>query len=62
MAAKDGTWKPGQLVLGLAEEGVDFALDQYNRPLITPAIEARLRQAKADIISGKLKVSEYKAQ
>ncbi len=62
MGAKDGTWKPGKLVLGLAEEGVDFSLDQHNRALITPASEARLRQAKADIISGRLKVSEYKAQ
>ncbi|MBS0631720.1 MAG: BMP family ABC transporter substrate-binding protein [Verrucomicrobia bacterium] len=61
-AAKDGTWKPGQLVLGLAEEGVDYSLDQYNRALITPEIEARLKQAKADIISGKIKVTEYKVQ
>jgi basic membrane protein A and related proteins len=59
--AKAGTWKPGQLVLGLAEEGVDYALDEHNRKLITPEMEARLTQARADIISGKLKVSEYKA-
>ena len=32
------------------------------RLVLTPAIEARLNQAKADIISGKIKVSEYKAQ
>jgi basic membrane protein A and related proteins len=60
--AKSGSWKAGQLVLGLAEEGVDYSLDEHNRKLITPDMEARLKQAKADIISGKLKVSEYKAQ
>jgi basic membrane protein A and related proteins len=60
VAAKDGTWKPGQLVLGLAEDGVDYSLDEYNRKLITPEMEAKLKQAKADIISGKIKVSEYK--
>ena len=60
VAAKDGTWKPGQLVLGLAEDGVDYSLDEYNRKLITPEMEAKLNQAKADIISGKIKVSEYK--
>jgi basic membrane protein A len=60
--AKAGTWKSGQLVLGLAEDGVDFSLDEHNRPLITPEMETRLKQARADIISGKLKVSEYKAQ
>ena len=58
--AKAGTWKAGQVSLGLKEDGVGFALDQYNRGLITPAIEARLQQAKADIVSGKIKVSEYK--
>ena len=59
--AKAGTWKPGQLVLGLAEAGVDYSIDQHNRALITPDMETKLNQAKADIISGKLKVAEYKA-
>jgi basic membrane protein A len=62
MDAKNGTWKAGQISLGLAEQGVDYSLDEHNRKLITPAIEARLNQAKADIIAGKIKVSEYKAQ
>ena len=61
MDAKNGTWKSGQLVLGLAEQGVDFSLDEHNRKLITPAMEAKLNQAKADIIAGKLKVAEYKS-
>jgi basic membrane protein A len=62
MAAKDGTWKPGQIVLGLAEQGVDYSVDEYNRKLISPDMESKLNQAKADIIAGKIKVSEYKAQ
>jgi basic membrane protein A len=41
---------------------VGYALDEHNRKLITPAMEANLTAAKADIISGKLKVTEYKAQ
>ena len=61
LSAKNGTWKPGKIFLGLAEEGVDFSLDEHNRKLITPAMEAKLNQAKADIIAGKIKVSEYKA-
>lgn len=60
--AKNGTWKPGQVVLGLAEQGVDFSLDEHNRKLITPEMEKKLNAAKADIISGKIKVSEYKVQ
>lgn len=61
MDAKNGTWKPGRRLLGLAEKGVDYSLDEYNRSLITPAMEQRLNQAKADIIAGKIKVPEYKS-
>ena len=60
--AKDGTWKPGVRVLGLADGGVGYALDENNRKLITPEMEKRLEQAKADIVAGKIKVSEYQAQ
>ena len=60
--AKAGTWKGGQLVLGLAESGVDYSYDEYNRTVLTPAMKQRLDQARADIVSGRLKVSEYRAQ
>jgi basic membrane protein A len=60
--AKNGSWKPGVIALGLAEDGVGYALDEHNRKLITPEIEARLNQTRAEIVSGKIKVSEYKAQ
>ncbi len=62
MDAKNGTWKGGPIVLGLAEGGVGYSLDEHNRKLITPAMEAKLATAKADIISGQLKVAEYKVQ
>ncbi|MEJ7136858.1 BMP family lipoprotein [Amphibiibacter pelophylacis] len=57
----DGKGKPsgGTQDLGLKEGGVDWALDQYNRSLITPAIEAKVKEIKADIISGKIKVLDY---
>ncbi|HUJ44773.1 MAG TPA: BMP family ABC transporter substrate-binding protein [Opitutaceae bacterium] len=59
--ARNGTWKAGPLLLGLAENGVDWALDEHNRALVTPEMERRVNQARADIISGKVKVPEYKA-
>jgi len=62
MTAKRGTWKPGSVVLGLAEGGVDYSLDEYNRKLITPDMEKKLNEAKAEIIAGKLVVPEYKAE
>jgi len=61
MDAKNGTWRAGPLFLGLAENGVDWALDEHNRPLVTPEMEQRVNQARADIISGKVKVPEYRA-
>jgi basic membrane protein A len=60
--AKNGTWKAGPVVLGLSDDGVGYSLDEFNRKLITPEMEAKLNQAKADIIGGKIKVTEYKVQ
>jgi basic membrane protein A len=58
-SAKDGTWKPGLRVLGVADGGIAYSLDQYNRGLITPEMERRLAQARADIVAGKIKVTDY---
>jgi basic membrane protein A len=54
-AARDGSWRPGTLSLGLAEGGVDWALDGYNRALVTPEMEARVRAATAGIVAGRIK-------
>jgi len=58
-AAQAGTWKGGLQVLGLKEGGVDWAYDQYNEKLVTPEMKAKVDQAKADIISGKIVVHDY---
>jgi basic membrane protein A len=60
MDARNGAWKAGPLYLGLAENGVDWALDEHNRALVTPAMAERINRARADIISGKVKVPEYR--
>ena len=60
MDVRNGTWKPGTKVLGLAEDGVGYTIDDYNRKLITQEMERRIDQAKAGIISGKIVVPEYK--
>jgi basic membrane protein A len=61
-AAKDGAWKAGVRALGLAEDGVGYALDQNNRSLITADMEKKLEAARQDIIAGKIKVSDYMAK
>jgi len=58
-SAMDGTWKPGIQVLGLAENGVDWALDENNKALISDDMKTKVEQAKADIIAGKIKVHDY---
>ncbi len=56
---KEGTFKPGIQALGLAEGGVDYAMDDNNKALVTDDMKAKVEAAKADIISGKLKVHDY---
>nr|WP_315465258.1 BMP family ABC transporter substrate-binding protein [uncultured Rhodoferax sp.] len=53
--------KPGVTVLGLKEDGVGYAVDANNAKLITPAIKKKVEAAKADIISGKIKVADFMA-
>lgn len=55
----EGTWKPGIQALGLQENAIDWALDEYNQPLVSDAIKAEMDQLKADIISGKITVHDY---
>jgi basic membrane protein A len=57
--AREGVWQSGVRVLGVAEGGVGYSLDQYNRPLITPDMEMRLSQARTDIIERRIKVTDY---
>ncbi|MBM3571452.1 MAG: BMP family ABC transporter substrate-binding protein [Alphaproteobacteria bacterium] len=60
--AKANTWKAGIKNLGLKEDGVAYALDEHNRALITADMQHRLDQARADIIAGKIKVTDYMAK
>jgi basic membrane protein A and related proteins len=52
---------PGIASLGLAEGGVDYALDDNNAKLVSADMKAKVDAAKADIVSGKLKVVDYMA-
>lgn len=58
-SAQDGSWQPGVLNLGLAEDGVGYALDDNNKAVLTPDMVAKLDAAKAEIIAGTLKVQDY---
>jgi basic membrane protein A len=62
MQVKNGTWKGGVISKGLKEGGVDWALDDNNRKLITPEIEKRVKAAAKDIVDGKVKAVDYRAE
>jgi len=59
MAARAGTWEPGVQSLGIKEGGMDWALDQHNRALVTPAMEETAGRLSAGIARGELPVHDY---
>ena len=59
--ALDGKFSSGLHSLGVAEGGVDWALDDNNASLITADIKAAVEQARKDILSGKVKVHNYES-
>ncbi len=58
-AAKNGTLKGGHEELGLKEGGVGFAVDQYNKDILSPAAKDAADAAAKDIVSGKIQVHDY---
>lgn len=58
-SAMDESWEPGIKVLGLAEDGVGWALDEHNESLISDDIKTAVEAAAAKIVSGELSVHDY---
>jgi basic membrane protein A and related proteins len=54
-----GRWTAGPQVLGLREDGVGYAIDGYNRALVSDQVERRVEAAKAQIVAGALIVKPY---
>jgi basic membrane protein A len=57
--AKNGTFTFGINNLGLAEGGVDYAMDDNNKPIVTQEMIDAVEKAKADIIAGTITVHDY---
>lgn len=51
--------KPGVTALGLKEGGLDVAYDEHNAKLVTPAMRAKVEEARAGIVEGRIKVIDY---
>ena len=55
----DDTFTPGINVLGLAEEGVGWALDENNEAMINDEMKAAVDAASAAILAGDIEVHDY---
>ena len=62
MDVVNGTFEGGAQSLGLAEDGVGYAMDEYNQALIPQEVLDAVEAAKADIISGAADVESYYEQ
>jgi basic membrane protein A and related proteins len=58
----DGQFKNGVHVYGLENEGIGYAVDQYNEKLLTPEIKEKVEAAKQEIINGKIQVTDAMAK
>ncbi len=56
---KEGEWTPGFEILGLNEKGVDVAMDDNNKSLVTPEMKTAVEEASAKIIAGDIEVHDY---
>jgi basic membrane protein A and related proteins len=57
--AKAGRFTGGVKRFGLANQGVDYSVDQYNSKILTEQVRQRAEGLKADIIAGKITVPDY---
>ena len=57
-----GTWTTGTQIYGLANQGVDYAVDEHNAKVLPEDVRKRLEAIKADIVSGKIKVPDFYLQ
>ena len=59
MDAQKGSFDAGIKSLGIAEGGIDWAVDEHNAALVEGDVEAAVEAAKADILAGKATVHNY---
>jgi basic membrane protein A len=59
---RDGSFKGGFHVFGLDKDGVAYAMDDNNKPLIPADVIQKVEQAKSEIVTGKIKVTDAMAK
>ena len=57
--AKAGKFAGGEKRFGLANKGIDYAVDQYNEKILSAEVRKKAEELKAEIIAGKIDVPDY---
>jgi basic membrane protein A len=57
-AAAEGHFKGGVTIYGLENEGVGYAYDEHNKPLISPEMYQTVEDARKRIVSGDIVVTD----
>ncbi|MFK7942037.1 MAG: BMP family protein [Paracoccaceae bacterium] len=57
--AQSGTFETGVRILGAAEGGVDWALDENNASLVSDDMKAAVEGARAKIVAGEIQVHDW---
>jgi basic membrane protein A len=58
----DGSFTGGVHLFGLDNDGVGYAMDEYNKSLIPQSVLEQAEAAKRDIIGGKIRVTDAMAE
>src|SRR4051794_780081 len=58
----DGKFEGGFHVFGLDKDGVAYAMDDNNKPLIPPDVIQRVEESKQKIVAGEIKVTDAMAK
>jgi len=60
--AKNGKFSGGTKRFGLANKGIDYAVDQFNAKILTESVRHRADQLKAEILAGTIVVPDFYKQ
>jgi basic membrane protein A len=58
----EGKFKGGPQIYGLDNNGVGYAVDEFNKALIPPSVIEKVELARQEIVSGKIKVTDAMAK
>jgi basic membrane protein A len=60
--AANGAFTPGVKRYGLANQGVDYSLDEHNDKVLPADVRKKVEALKAEIIAGRIQVPDYYKQ